>query len=94
MQIEKDMDRLEGKIKLSAKAVNQLKGDASKLDENTVETNHIDTDNTSPKQTFVSLVSVDKENDDGCKFSKAASGLSSDIKVRCFPLLLVFSPYW
>lgn len=84
MKIEKDMDRLEEKIKLSQKAVNQLQGDSFKLDDNTV-TNQQETvpdvdGDTSPRKSFQSLVFVDKENDDGCQFSKTPSGLSSDVK--------------
>ena len=76
MQIEKDMDRLEEKIKISEKAVHQLKGGVSKLDDQTAHDV-----GTSPRETFQSLVFVDRENDDGCKFSKTPSGLSSDVKV-------------
>jgi chromosome segregation ATPase len=85
MQIEKDMDRLEEKIQLSQKAVNQLKGDASKLDDNTVKDQSETVDDVnagvSPRKSFQSLVSVDKQNDNGCKFSMTPSGLSSDVKV-------------
>lgn len=69
------MDRLEEKIKLSEKAVNQLKGDAANLDENIV-TEKI-TSFQKPVQSHV----IEKHNDDGCKFSKKPSGLSSDVKV-------------
>ncbi|XP_028402374.1 alpha-mannosidase 2-like [Dendronephthya gigantea] len=81
VKIEKDMDRLEKKIKLSEKAVNQLKGDATKLGDNPVSDQPILNSNTSPRKTFQSLVHVDKENDSGCKFSKTPSGLSSDVKM-------------
>ena len=81
IKIEKDMDRLEEKIQLSEKAVNQLKGDASKLDDNTVKDESENDAGVSPRKSFQSLVVVDKKNDDGCKFSKTPSGLSSDVKV-------------
>ena len=69
------MDRLEEKIKLSEKAVNQLKGDAANLDENTA------TEKTTGLQKPVQSHVVEKQDDDGCKFSKKPSGLSSDVKV-------------
>ena len=73
VKIEKDMDRLEEKIRLSEKAVKELKGDATGLDK-TIVTEQ----STSPQKTFLGK---HHDDEDGCKFSKTPSGLSSDVKV-------------
>lgn len=85
VKIEKDMDRLEEKIKVSQKAVNQLTGGVLQLDDkmlkNQVETEHIVAVGPSSSKTFQSLVHAGERNNDGCTFSSRPSGLLSDIKV-------------
>ena len=82
------MDKLEDKIKISQNAVKQLAAE-SKDNEKDTNDNSIKgnvktlaiTKNVNTKARSAMMLR-DRANDDGCKFSKQPSGLSSDVKVR------------
>ena len=82
------MDKLEDKIKISQNAVKQLAAE-SKDNEKDTNDNSIKgnvktlaiTKNVNTKA-HSAMMLRDRANDDGCKFSKQPSGLSSDVKVR------------
>lgn len=82
------MDKLEDKIKISQNAVKQLAAE-SKDNEKDTNDNSIKgnvktlaiTRNVNTKAHSATMLR-DRAYDDGCKFSKQPSGLSSDVKVR------------
>ena len=95
-KIEQDMDRLEDKIRISKLAVDQIGGlnknvlEPKKDDiETPLERNtdsvkqSLELRTKSPKIGYRSvMMTVDKDSDNGCKFSEQPSGLSSDVKVN------------
>ena len=79
------MGRLEEKIKISKKAVDQMVSDGHLLNDETKlvssEAPDVPAVTKSPKVSYKSVMMVNKDQDNGCKFSEQPSGLSSNVKV-------------